>query len=303
MMSDQYHTPVLPEVAVDGLNIDPSGVYIDLTFGGGGHSRSILERLGSKGRLIAFDQDADAWENALEDKRFTLVKHNFRYLENFIDYLGISSIDGVLADLGVSSHHFDAPERGFSFRFDGPLDMRMSPGIKHSAADVLNNYPAGRLFTVFKMYGEIAKPGRLVSSVLQFREVSPFENTLQLKEVAEQSAPRKERSKYLARVFQALRIEVNSEMTALQDLLMQLPDLLKPGGRMVFISYHSLEDRMVKNFIRSGRYDTSQAETDIYGNRKVPFRAVTRKAVMPTESEVLRNPRARSAKLRIAERL
>ncbi|MDK2842159.1 MAG: rRNA (cytosine1402-N4)-methyltransferase [Anaerophaga sp.] len=303
-MSGQYHTPVLPEASVDGLNIDPSGVYVDLTFGGGGHSRSILERLGSKGRLIAFDQDADAWENALGDKRFTLVKHNFRYLENFIDYLGISSIDGVLADLGVSSHHFDAPERGFSFRFDGPLDMRMSPGIKQTAADVLNNYPADRLFTVFKMYGEIAKPGRLVSSVLRFREASPFENTLQLKEVAEQSAPRKdEGSKYLARVFQALRIEVNNEMTALQDLLLQLPDLLKPGGRMVFISYHSLEDRMVKNFIRSGRYDTAQAETDIYGNRKVPFRAVTRKAVMPSENEVLKNPRARSAKLRIAERL
>lgn len=302
-MSGQYHTPVLPEASVDGLNIDPSGVYVDLTFGGGGHSRSILERLGSKGRLIAFDQDADAWENALGDKRFTLVKHNFRYLENFIDYLGISSIDGVLADLGVSSHHFDAPERGFSFRFDGPLDMRMSPGIKQTAADVLNSYPADRLFNVFKMYGEIAKPGRLVSSVLRFREASPFENTLQLKEVAEQSTPRKEGSKYLARVFQALRIEVNNEMTALQDLLMQLPDLLKSGGRMVFISYHSLEDRMVKNFIRSGRYDTSQAETDIYGNRKVPFRAVTRKAVMPSENEVLKNPRARSAKLRIAERL
>jgi len=302
-MSEKYHTPVLPEVSVDGLNIDPSGVYVDLTFGGGGHSRSILERLGQKGRLIAFDQDADAWGNALEDKRFTLVKHNFRYLENFIDYLEISRIDGVLADLGVSSHHFDTPRRGFSFRFNGPLDMRMSPGIKQTAADVLNTYPGDKLFTVFRMYGEIPKPGRLINNVLRFREASPFENTWQLKEVAEQSAPRNESSKYLARVFQALRIEVNQEMTALQDLLRQLPDLLKPGGRMVFISYHSLEDRMVKNFIRSGRYDTAQIESDIYGNREVPFRAVTRKAVVPSESEVLKNPRARSAKLRIAERL
>ena len=303
MVSTQYHIPVLLQTAIEGLNIDPSGVYVDLTFGGGGHSRAILEQLGPEGRLIAFDQDKDAWENAPDDKRFVLVKHNFRYLHHFLDYMGLPTVDGVLGDLGVSSHHFDVAERGFSFRFDGPLDMRMSAGSDLTAAVVLNRYPEEKLFSIFKMYGEINNPGRLVKAILNYREINPFENTFDLKEVARKSAPRNEENKFLARVFQALRIEVNGEMSALQELFSRLPAVIHSGGRLVIISYHSLEDRMVKNFIRSGHYDQSQAETDLYGNRLVPFKAVVRKAVTPSDSEVADNPRARSAKLRIAERL
>ncbi|MGQ1890893.1 16S rRNA (cytosine(1402)-N(4))-methyltransferase RsmH [Thermophagus sp. OGC60D27] len=303
MVSTQYHIPVLLKTAIEGLNINPSGVYVDLTFGGGGHSRAILEQLGPEGRLIAFDQDKDSWKNAPDDQRFVLVKHNFRYLQHFLDYLGISTVDGVLGDLGVSSHHFDVAERGFSFRFNGPLDMRMSAGSSLTAAGILNSYAGEKLFSIFKMYGEIKNPGRLVKSILSYRETHSFENTFEFKEVARNSAPRNEENKYLARVFQALRIEVNREMTALQELFSRLPEVIHHGGRLVIISYHSLEDRMVKNFIRSGHYDQSQAETDLYGHRDVPFKAVVRKAVVPDEIEIADNPRARSAKLRIAERI
>ncbi|SFE20276.1 16S rRNA (cytosine(1402)-N(4))-methyltransferase RsmH [Thermophagus xiamenensis] len=303
MVSAQYHIPVLLEASIEGLNIDPSGIYVDLTFGGGGHSRAILERLGPEGKLIAFDQDQDAWRQAPEDSRFVLVKHNFRYLSNFLDFLGISSVAGVLGDLGVSSHHFDVAERGFSFRYNGPLDMRMSVGSDLTAAKVLNSYSEEKLFGLFRTYGEINNPGRLVKSILKYRATKPFQKTFDLKEVAQTTAPRREENKYLAKVFQALRIEVNQEMSALEELFGQLPQIIQPGGRLVIISYHSLEDRMVKNFIRSGRWDTNQPETDIYGNKDVPFKAVVRKVVVPDENEIAANPRARSAKLRIAERL
>jgi 16S rRNA (cytosine1402-N4)-methyltransferase len=302
-MATHYHIPVLLEPAIQGLNIKPSGVYVDLTFGGGGHCRAILEHLDENGRLIAFDQDADAWANVPTDKRFVMIKHNFRFLQNFLDYLGISQVDGVLGDLGVSSHHFDVPERGFSFRFDGALDMRMGPGLKLTAAKILNEYPDEKLFKLFKMYGEVPSTGRLVKTIISFRDHTRFESTAQLRELLQGMAPRRDVNKYLAQVFQALRIEVNNEMEALQEVLMQMPDVIKPGGRLVMISYHSLEDRLVKNFIRSGRFDQTQAESDLYGHRHVPFRAITRKAVQPGEEEIKENPRARSAKFRIAERL
>ncbi len=302
-MTAHYHTPVLLYPSVEGLNIDPSGVYVDLTFGGGGHSKIILEQLNEHGKLLAFDQDADAWKNAPDDHRFQLIKHNFRYLINFLDYLGIDKVDGVLADLGVSSHHFDEPERGFSFRFDGALDMRMGFGTELTAARILNEYPEEKLYTIFKLYGEVPSVGRLVKSVMHFRENDRFETTGQLKELARELAPRRDENKYLAQVFQALRIEVNNEMEALEEVLMKMSDVIKPGGRLVVIAYHSLEDRLVKNFIRSGNVKKNQAESDIYGHREVPFRAVNRKVIQPNETETAKNPRARSAKLRIAERL
>jgi 16S rRNA (cytosine1402-N4)-methyltransferase len=302
-MTNQYHIPVLLNVSVEGLNIKPSGIYVDLTFGGGGHSRAILDQLAPDGRLIAFDQDADAWHNAPSDDRLILVKHNFRFLQNFLDYLGIEKVDGVLGDLGVSSHHFDVPERGFSFRFDGGLDMRMGGGIKLTASEILNEYPDEKLFSLFKLYGEVPNPGKLVRAILRFRERDRFESTAQLREVAQSIAPKRDVNKYLAQVFQALRIEVNKEMDALKEVLMQMPTVLQRGGRLVVISYHSLEDRLVKNFLRSGDVEKSQAESDIYGNRDVPFKVITRKALQAGTEEVEENPRARSAKLRIAERV
>ncbi|WP_291859328.1 16S rRNA (cytosine(1402)-N(4))-methyltransferase RsmH [Marinilabilia sp.] len=302
-MITEYHIPVLLKTSVDGLNIKPDGVYVDLTFGGGGHSREILKHLGPHGRLVAFDQDADAWGNAPEDDRFILIKHNFRYLQHFLDYLGFEKVDGVLGDLGVSSHHFDSPERGFSFRFDGALDMRMGPGIKVTAADIVNRYSEEKLFSIFKLYGEVPSCGKLVRAILNARNQTPFKTTGHLKDLAQTVAPRKDVNKFLAQVFQALRIEVNKEMEVLEDVVMQMPKVIKPGGRLVVIAYHSLEDRMVKNFIRSGDFSKSQAETDLYGHREVPFKAVTRKAVQAGDEEVKENPRARSAKLRIAEKL
>jgi len=302
-MTTQYHIPVLLEASVQGLNIKPDGVYVDLTFGGGGHSREILKKLGPEGRLVAFDQDADAWENAPDDERFILVKHNFRYMQHFLDYLGFQQVDGVLGDLGVSSHHFDSPERGFSFRFDGALDMRMGPGIDLTAAKIVNEYPENKLFSIFKMYGEVPSCGKLVKSILAARNEVPFKTTTQLRELAQGVAPRKDVNKFLAQVFQALRIEVNKEMEVLEEVVMQMPKVIKPGGRLVVIAYHSLEDRMIKNFIRSGNFAKTQPETDFYGNRQVPFKAVTRKAVQADDAEVKENPRARSAKLRIAEKL
>ena len=303
-MSEQYHIPVLQAPAVEGLQIRPSGVYVDLTFGGGGHSRAILDQLDEGGRLIAFDQDEDAWGYApRHDHRFQLVKHNFRYLQYFLDYLGVSAVDGVLGDLGVSSHHFDMADRGFSFRFDAALDMRMGPGSEITAARVLNEYPEEKLLSLFRRYGEVPSPGRLVKAISHFRQHSSFQRTGQLKEVAETLAPRRDAARYLARVFQALRIEVNGEMEVLKEVLMQMPQVIKSGGRLVIISYHSLEDRMVKNLVRSGHPDQAQADTDLYGNRLVPFKAITRKAIQPSDEEIEQNSRARSAKLRIAERL
>ena len=301
-MGEQYHIPVLLNESVDGLEIEPRGVYVDLTFGGGGHSREILKRLGN-GKLIVFDQDEDAYKNRPDDPRVIFVKHNFRYLTNFLRYLEIDKVDGILGDLGVSSHHFDVAERGFSFRFNGALDMRMNSAATKDAAYVLNNYEADDLKRIFSVYGEIKNAGRLVREITFHRTNNPFRSTDDLKGVAEKIAPKKDVSKFLAKVFQALRIEVNQEMAVLEETLMQCPALLKKGGRLVVISYHSLEDRLVKNFIRTGGFKSSEVATDIYGNADVPLKAINRKVIVPSDEEIDRNNRARSAKLRIAERV
>ena len=301
-MEEIYHIPALLHPSVDGLAIQPDGTYVDLTFGGGGHSREILSRLGAKGRLIVFDQDPDAYANRPEDDRLIFVRHNFRYLTNFLRYLDIDKVDGILGDLGVSSHHFDSPERGFSFRFDGALDMRMNQVARMTAADILNQYSQEQLLKVFRTYGELQQAGRLVNEVLRFRDSASFETTSQLRDLSEKLAPRRDQAKFLAQVFQALRIEVNGEMDVLREMLEQTIKVIRPGGRLVVIAYHSLEDRMVKNFIKSGDCTETEAEKDIYGNVKVPFVAINRKVIVPDEEEIARNPRARSAKLRIAEK-
>ncbi len=301
-MGEQYHIPVLLKESVDGLEIQPEGVYVDLTFGGGGHSREILKRIGD-GKLIVFDQDEDAHENRPDDPRVIFVKHNFRYLTNFLRYLNIEEVDGILGDLGVSSHHFDVAERGFSFRFKGSLDMRMNSSAIKDAAAVLNNYEASDLKRIFSVYGEIKNAGRLVREITSQRLNNPFRYTDDLKGVAEKIAPKKDISKFLAKVFQALRIEVNQEMAVLEETLAQCPALLKKSGRLVIISYHSLEDRLVKNFIKTGGFKSSEVITDIYGNADVPLRAINRKVIVPSDDEIGRNNRARSAKLRVAERI
>lgn len=301
-MEQEYHIPVLLKESVDGLAIKPNGVYVDLTFGGGGHSREILSRL-DNGKLIVFDQDADAYKNRPDDKRLIFVRHNFRYLSHFLRYLNIDKVDGVLGDLGVSSHHFNEAERGFSFRFDAKLDMRMSQQLMRTAADVVNSYSELELKRLFWHYGEIKQSGKLAGQIVNHRNQKLFETTTDLKTVAEKCGPKKEQSKFLAQVFQALRIEVNQEMDVLKTVLAQSKDAIAVGGRLVIISYHSLEDRLVKNFIRSGSCDKSQAEQDIYGQTDVPFKAINRKIIVPSEEEIERNGRARSAKLRIAERV
>ena len=302
-MEQGYHIPVLLKETVDGLAIKPNGVYVDLTFGGGGHSKEILSRLDEDGRLVVFDQDEDAYNNRPDDDRILFVRHNFQYLSHFLRYLDIDKVDGVLGDLGVSSHHFDAAERGFSFRFDGKLDMRMGQGLKMTAADLVNTYGLDDLKRIFWQYGEIKSSYKLASEIIKQREARLFETTTELKELAEKIGPKKENSKFLAQVFQALRIEVNKEMDVLKSVLMQSTDVIKIGGRLSIISYHSLEDRLVKNFVRSGDCDKSQPDKDIYGRSEVPFKAVNRKIIIPGEDEIKRNNRARSAKLRIAERL
>ncbi len=301
-MGEQYHIPVLLKESVDGLNIKAGGTYVDLTFGGGGHSREILKHIGN-GKLIVFDQDEDAYKNRPDDARVTFVRHNFRYLTNFLRYLGIEKVDGILGDLGVSSHHFDEPERGFSFRFKGALDMRMNSAVTKDAAYVLNHYEGDELKRIFYNYGEIKNAGRLVREIVSHRCHNLFEYTDDLKEVAEKVAPKKDISKFLAKVFQALRIEVNQEMAVLEEALTQCPGVLKKNGRLVIISYHSLEDRLVKNFIKTGDCRRSQIETDIFGNADVPLKAINRKVIIPAEDEIEKNNRARSAKLRIAERI
>lgn len=301
-MADQYHIPVLLKASVDGLNIQPHGTYVDLTFGGGGHSREILSRLGEKGRLVVFDQDERAYNNRPDDARLIFVRHNFRYIGHFLRYLEIEQVDGILGDLGVSSHHFDAPERGFSFRFDAPLDMRMGQGIKKTAAQVVNEYSEDELIRVFTHYGEIKKTYRLVREILAVRSACAIQSTGELRAIGEKMVNPQEQSKFLAQVFQALRIEVNGEMDVLKEMLGQTIRVIKPGGRLVIISYHSLEDRMVKNLIRSGDCDKSEAEKDLYGHSHTPFTAVNRKVIVPDDEEVALNNRARSARLRIAER-
>lgn len=302
MKEEVYHIPVLLEQSIEGLDIRPDGVYADLTFGGGGHSRAILERLGPKGRLIVFDQDEDAWNNRIDDERVEFVRHNFRFLYYFTKYLKALPLDGILADLGVSSHHFDEAERGFSFRFDGGLDMRMNRNSGRTAADLVNTSRPEELMRIFRMYGELNNAQRLVQELVKEREVEPVSTTTRLREIASKFAPRKDAARYMGQVFQALRIEVNGEMNALREMLGACETVLRPGGRLVVISYHSLEDRMVKNFLKTGDVDSSEAETDVYGRSNVPFRAVNRKVIVPDDEELSRNPRARSAKLRIGER-
>jgi len=301
-MINQYHIPVLPDESIAGLNIHPEADVVDATFGGGGHSRLILRQLGENGRLFAFDQDEDAAGNTLEDNRLFFIRHNFRYLKNFLRYFDVEQVDAVFADFGVSSHDFDVPGRGFSFRYEGELDMRMNRNAGTDAATVVNQFSEEQLVTVFRLYGEIKNARRLVAEVMKARNQQAIKTTTQLKKIATKCAPRATENKYLAQVFQALRIEVNDEMEALRDFLQAALDVLKPGGRLVVITYHSLEDRLCKNFMKTGNFE-GRAEKDFYGNLKAPFKTITRKVITPGEEELEQNTRARSAKLRIAEKI
>ncbi|MDR2802103.1 MAG: 16S rRNA (cytosine(1402)-N(4))-methyltransferase RsmH [Prevotellaceae bacterium] len=295
-----YHTPVLLHESVEALCVKSGGTYVDATFGGGGHSREILNRL-HKGRLIAFDRDADAATNTIDSKYFTLIRNNFRYLRNLLRYEGVEQVDGILADLGVSSHQFDTPERGFSFRFDSALDMRMNRQSALTAAKVVNTYSEQDLYHIFKMYGEVENVAKVVRFIIARRNEQPIETVGALVEAVKPCMPRQAEHKYLAKIFQALRLEVNSEMQALEQLLVQSLKLLKVQARLVVITYHSLEDRMVKNFMRAGNVE-GNIEKDFFGKEQTPFTVITKKAITPTEAEIQSNTRARSAKLRIAEK-
>ena len=295
-----YHVPVLLEQSVDGLNISTGGIYVDVTFGGGGHSKEILRRLDERGRLLSFDQDADAERNIVDDKRFTFVRSNFRYLKNFLRYYGVEQVDGILADLGVSSHHFDEGERGFSFRADGPLDMRMNKRAGITASEVVNTYAEDKLADVFYLYGELKNSRKLANLICKARAGQEITTISGFLEVIKPLFGKEREKKELAKVFQALRIEVNQEMEALKEMLQAAMEVLKPGGRLVVITYHSLEDRMVKNLMRTGNVE-GKADKDFFGKVSTPFRLVNNKVIVPDEKEVQRNPRSRSAKLRIAE--
>ena len=296
-----YHTPVLLKESINGLQIKPDGIYVDVTFGGGGHSREIIKHI-NKGKLVAFDQDNDALPNLIDDKRFVFVNHNFRFLKNFLKYHKIDKVDGLLADLGVSSHHFDDPERGFSFRFDGELDMRMNQTAKLSAKNVVNEYHEAHLAKILWEYGELKNSRRLAKAIIEQREHKSIETIKEFTDVLMPYLPKHAEHKFLAKVFQALRIEVNREIEFLKDMLFQTTDVIKSGGRLVVITYHSLEDRIVKNFIKNGLFE-GEVEKDFFGNVEVPFKAVNRKIIVPGEDEIKENNRARSAKLRIAERI
>ena len=297
-----YHNPVLLNESIDGLNIKGEEVLVDVTFGGGGHSKEILKRLGEGGKLFGFDQDKDAEANILADGRFELVKQNFRYLKNYLRFYGVKQVDGVLADLGVSSHQFDVGERGFSIRFDGPLDMRMNQNGELTAAKIVNEYDEANLMRIFREYGEVSIARKLTSEIIGQRAGRKIKTTNELVEIVEVLVPGKVRNKLLAQVFQALRIEVNDELGALKDMLEQACEVLKPGGRLSVITYHSLEDRLVKNFIKKGKFE-GELEKDFYGNPIVKFKQITRKPILPTDEELKINNRARSAKLRVAEKL
>ena len=299
---ETYHVPVMLQESLDLLEINPDGVYVDLTFGGGGHSSHIVQRLSPKGHLYSFDQDADAEANAFTDERFTFVRSNFRFMRGNLRMRGVEQVDGVFADLGVSSHHFDATERGFSFRGDAPLDMRMNRRGGRTAADVVNDYDVERLTWILKNYGEIDGAARVARCIESARSAAPLTTTFDLVEAVKRVTPPRDESKFLSKLFQAIRIEVNGEMEALQMALEQSLKMLRPGGRLVIMSYHSLEDRMVKNFMRSGTVD-GKVEKDFYGRVSTPFEIVTRKVVVPTPEEVERNPRSRSAKMRAAIKL
>lgn len=302
-MLDNYHIPVLLKESVDGMNISPESICVDVTFGGGGHSREILSRLGAAGHLYAFDQDEDALRNIQEDDRFTFVRSNFRYLKNFIRYYSEDGIDAVLADLGVSSHHFDAENRGFSFRFeDGDLDMRMNQKAGNTAAEILNTYDEGELADVFYLYGELKQARRIASAIVKTRKTTPYLKVNDLLETLNSFIGKGEKEKkVLAQAFQALRIEVNEEMDSLKEMLRQALDILNPGGRLVVITYHSLEDRLVKNFFKTGNFE-GKVDKDFYGNINTPFVLINNKVITPSEEEEQRNPRSRSAKLRIVEK-
>ena len=296
-----YHVPVLLQESLEGMNITPEGTYVDVTFGGGGHSREILRRLGAEGHLYGFDQDADAEQNIPADSRFTFVRSNFRYLYNFMRYHQVAGeVDGLLADLGVSSHHFDDQERGFSFRFDGDLDMRMNTRAGKTAADIVNTYTEEALADVFYLYGEMKISRKLAAVIAKSRAVKKITTIGELLEVVKPFIGKDKEKKFLAQVFQALRIEVNDEMRALKEMLQGTLKVLKPEGRLVVITYHSLEDRLVKNFLKTGNFE-GKAEKDFFGNVNSPFRLVNTKVIVPTDAEIERNPRSRSAKLRIAE--
>lgn len=304
MMKEEttYHIPVLLMPSVDAMNIRPDGTYVDVTFGGGGHSREILSRLEDGGRLLSFDQDEDAERNIVNNPHFTFVRSNFRYLHNFLRYHGIEKVDAILADLGVSSHHFDDSERGFSFRFDGALDMRMNKRAGLTAADIVNTYEEEKLADIFYLYGELKNSRKLASVIVKARATQRIATIGEFLEIVKPLFGREREKKELAKVFQALRIEVNQEMEALKEMLYAATEALKPGGRLVVITYHSLEDRMVKNIMKTGNVE-GKAEKDFFGNVLTPFRLVNNKVIVPDEEEIKRNPRSRSAKLRIAERV
>lgn len=297
-----YHVPVLLDESVSGLNIKPGGIYVDVTFGGGGHSREILRRLPEGAHLYSFDQDADAERNIGDpNEKFTFVRSNFRYLKNWMRYYGVDHIDGLLADLGVSSHHFDDAERGFSFRFDAPLDMRMNKRAGQTAADILNYYDEARLADIFYIYGEMKNSRRIAAAVVKARQTTPINTTSDFLAVVEPMFKREREKKDMARLFQALRIEVNHEMDALREMLAAATELLAPGGRLSVITYHSLEDRIVKNVMKTGNAE-GKTEQDFFGRTNSPFTLVNNKVIVPSEDEQQRNPRSRSAKLRIAEK-
>ncbi len=295
-----YHIPVLAEESINGMNLFSGADVVDATFGGGGHSKLILENIGD-GRLFAFDQDKDAAANVIDDPRFFFIRHNFRYMKNFLRFYDVDAVDAIFADLGVSSHDFDVPDRGFSFRFDGALDMRMNQNSDLDASKVVNEYPQERLESVFRMYGEVRNARHLASLVAEKRIQTKINTTAQLKEIVSECAPRAIENKYLAQVFQALRIEVNSEMDALEEFLKISLEMLKPGGRLVVLTYHSLEDRLCKNFMKSGNFEGKVAK-DFYGNIQTPFKMINRKVIVAGAEEQEINSRSRSAKLRIAEK-
>lgn len=296
-----YHIPVLLDESINGMNLKPGGTYVDVTFGGGGHSKEILRRMDKDSRLFSFDQDEDAERNIVNDSRFTFVRSNFRYLHNFLRYYDVERVDAILADLGVSSHHFDDSERGFSFRFEGNLDMRMNKRAGKTAADIVNTYDEERLANLFYLYGELKNSRKLASVLVKARMQNPIQTIGEFLEIVKPLFGREREKKELAKVFQALRIEVNQEMEALKEMLYAATEALNPGGRLVVITYHSLEDRIVKNLMKTGNIE-GKAEQDFFGNVQTPFKLVNNKVIVPTDEEQTRNPRSRSAKLRIAEK-
>lgn len=302
MQEAVYHIPALFEECLEGLNIKSDGTYVDVTFGGGGHSKGIIANLGEGGRLFSFDQDEDAKRNLIDDDRFTFVKSNFRFLKNFMKYHKVEQIDGLIADLGVSFHHFDEADRGFSFRFDGKLDMRMNQQGGASAADILNKYSEEKLADIFYYYGEMRNARKIASAIVKKRGINKIETTSDLLTIVKGFINPKQEKKELAQIFQALRIEVNDEMASLKSMLKQSTELLKAGGRIVILTYHSLEDRIVKDYFKYGNFE-GKAEKDFFGRLTAPLKLVNNKVIVPTEDEIERNPRSRSAKLRIAEKI